>query len=403
MKRLMLGLMFAVCMVMLLSSPILAQEKPIRILSLFPMSGGMKASSEQWTLAEKVAIEEVNAQGGIKGRKIELIIEDSQLKPEIAVSKAQKYLLDGKVDVIIGAGSNVVKPLQDLVKQYNILLVMAAHADEETGKNFNNNSVRLAWNTSMLARAIVGYAAKYLPEKKKFYLLNQDYAYGRDFAANYKKELARQIPGSQVVGEDYHPVMSKDLSPYLTKVKMSGADVILSCSWGLDASVMVKQRLELGVKALLLSPTAVDPAVIAENPDASLGNHGCDTWFPTSTSKESLDFIESWKRIVKNPDHPLPNGQAAREYIATKFLLEGIKKAGSTEVSKVIPALESIKMKAISGDVYMRACDHQLIMPLQCASVTKKTAPYFGEPVTIPSSVNIIAEQDVDNARCKRK
>jgi len=163
-------------MVMLLSSPIWAQEKPIRILSLYPMSGGMKANSEQWTLAEKVAIEEVNAQGGIKGRKIELIIEDSQLKPEIAVSKAQKYLLDGKVDVIIGAGSNVVKPLQDLVKQYNILLVMAAHADVETGKNFNNNSVRLAWNTSMLARAIVGYAAKYLPEKKKFYLLNQDYA-----------------------------------------------------------------------------------------------------------------------------------------------------------------------------------------------------------------------------------
>ena len=403
MKRLMLGFLFAVCMVMLLSSPIWAQEKPIRILSLYPMSGGMKANSEQWTLAEKVAIEEVNAQGGIKGRKIELIIEDSQLKPEIAVSKAQKYLLDGKVDVIIGAGSNVVKPLQDLVKQYNILLVMAAHADVETGKNFNNNSVRLAWNTSMLARAIVGYAAKYLPEKKKFYLLNQDYAYGRDFAANYKKELARQIPGSQVVGEDYHPVMSKDLSPYLTKVKMSGADVILSCSWGLDASVMVKQRLELGVKALLLSPTAVDSAGIAENPDASLGNHGCDTWFPTSTSKESLDFIGSWKKIVKDPAHPLPTNVAAREYIATKFLLEGIKKAGSTEVSKVIPALESVKMKAISGDVYMRACDHQLIMPLQCTSVTKKTAPYYGESVTIPSSVTMIAEQDVDNARCKRK
>ena len=85
---------------------------------------------------------------------------------------------------------------------------MAAHADEETGKNFNYNSVRLAWNTSMSARAIVAYAAKYL-KAKKFYLLNQDYAYGRDFAANIKKELARQIPGSQIVGEDYHPSCRK--------------------------------------------------------------------------------------------------------------------------------------------------------------------------------------------------
>ena len=90
------------------------QEKPIRILSLYPMSGGMKASSEQWTFAEKVAIEEVNAQGGLLGGRSSLIIEDTQLKPEMAVSKAQKYLLDGKVDILIGAGSNVVKPLQDL-------------------------------------------------------------------------------------------------------------------------------------------------------------------------------------------------------------------------------------------------------------------------------------------------
>jgi branched-chain amino acid transport system substrate-binding protein len=402
MKRIMLSILCVACMVMLLSSPIWAQQKPIRILSLYPTSGGMKASSEQWTYGEKVAIEEVNAQGGINGRKIELIIEDSQLKPEVAVSKAQKYLLDGKVDIIIGAGSNVVKPLQDLAKQYNVLLVMAAHADVETGKNFNYNSVRLAWNTSMLARAIVGYVAKYLPDKKKFYLLNQDYAYGRDFAANYKKELARQIPGSQVVGEDYPPLMSKDVSPFLTKVKMSGADAILSSSWGLDASVMLKQRLELGVKAIVVNPAVVDPTIIRENPEAASGSYGCDTWFNTSTSKESLEFLASWKKIVKDPDHPLPTNLAAREYIATKFLLEGIKKAGSTEVSKVIPALESVKMKTITGDVFMRACDHQLIMPLQCVHVEKQTSPYLGVPVTIPVSITTIEEQDVDNSRCKR-
>lgn len=403
MKRLTLSYLCVVCMVIVFSSAVWAEEQPIRILSLYPMSGGMKASSEQWTFAEKVAIEEVNAQGGLLGRKIELIIEDTQLKPDIAVSKAQKYLLEGNVDVIIGAGSNVVKPLQDLAKEYNVLLIMAAHADVETGKNFNYNSVRLAWNTSMLARAIINYAAKNLPGMKKFYLLNQDYAYGRDFGANYKKELARQIPEAQVVGEDYHPLMSKDLSPFLTKVKMSGADVILSSSWGLDASVLIKQRLELGVKAILIDPPAVDPTFIRENPEASIGTHGCDTWFNTSTSKESLDFIESWKRIIKSADHPLPTNMAAREYIATKFLLEGIRKAGSTAVNKVVPVLENLRITAISGEVSMRACDHQLMMPLQCVSVGRKDPPYYGIPVTIPASVTMISEQDVDNPRCKRK
>ena len=403
MKRFAMIFLCILSMVTLFSSILQAEERPIKILSLYPMSGGMKAVSEQWTFAEKLAVEEANAQGGLLGRKIELIIEDSQLKPEIAVSKAQKYLLDGKVDVIIGAGSNVVKPLQDLAKQYNVLLVIAAHADVETGKNFNYNSVRLTWNTSMSARALIGYAAKYLKDSKKFYIINQDYAYGRDYAANLKKELARQIPGAQVVGEDYHPVMSKDLSPFLTKVKMSGADVILTSNWGLDMSVLLKQRLELGVRAIILSPAVADPTMIRENPEGAFGNYGCDTWYPTSTSKESLDFIESWKRIIKSTDHPLPNSLAAREYIATKFLFEGIKKAGSTEVKKLIPALESLRIRTISGEVSMRACDHQLIMPLQCVSVDRKEPPYFGIPITIPASVTTIDEQDVNNPRCKRK
>jgi len=403
MRRFVLSLLGVLCVVTLFSSALWAEEKPIRILSLYPMSGGMKSSSEQWTFAEKLAVEEANAQGGLLGRKIELIVEDTQLKPEIAVSKAQKYLLEGSVDVIIGAGSNVVKPLQDLAKQYNVLLVMAAHADVETGKNFNYNSVRLAWNTSMSARALIGYAAKYLKDSRKFYIINQDYAYGRDYAANLKKELARQIPGAQVVGEDYHPVMSKDLSPFLTKVKMSGAEVILTSNWGLDMSVLVKQRLELGVHSVILSPAVVDPTIIRENPEGALGSHGCDTWFPTSTSKESLDFIESWKRTIKSTDHPFPTNLAAREYIATKFLLEGIKKAGSTEVNKLVPVLETLRIRTISGEVWMRACDHQLIMPLQCVSADRKDPPYFGAPVTIPASLTTIDEQDVDNPRCKRK
>jgi len=403
MRRFVLSLLGVLCVVTLFSSALWAEEKPIRILSLYPMSGGMKSSSEQWTFAEKLAVEEANAQGGLLGRKIELIVEDTQLKPEIAVSKAQKYLLEGSVDVIIGAGSNVVKPLQDLAKQYNVLLVMAAHADVETGKNFNYNSVRLAWNTSMSARALIGYAAKYLKDSRKFYIINQDYAYGRDYAANLKKELARQIPGAQVVGEDYHPVMSKDLSPFLTKVKMSGAEVILTSNWGLDMSVLVKQRLELGVHSVILSPAVVDPTIIRENPEGALGSHGCDTWFPTSTSKESLDFIESWKRTIKSTDHPFPTNLAAREYIATKFLLEGIKKAGSTEVNKLVPVLETLRIRTISGEVWMRACDHQLIMPLQCVSADRKDPPYFGAPVTIPATLTTIDEQDVDNPRCKRK
>lgn len=398
MKR--LSVCFLGCMVILISSFVWAETKPIIILSLVPVSPG----SSQVTMAQKLAVEECNARGGLLGRKVELIVEDDQLKPEVAISKAQKHLLEGKIAAIMVTSSSTIKPLQDLTTQYNMPLVMIAHAEEATGKNFTYNSFRPAYNTAMAARATIAFAAKHLKDKKKFYLLNPDYKFGHDLAASLKRELARQIPEAQLLGEDYHPFMSKDFSVYLTKIKMSGAEVILNQSFGFDAGVLVKQRAELGVPAVVLGPGVLDPAAIRERPESSIGNCGCDTWFPTSTSKESLDFLSSWERTYKDSkEYPIPTSISARDYIAVTFLLEAIKEAGSAEPAKLIPTLETLRLRTISGDVYLRACDHQLIMPFQCVTVIKKDRPYYSAPITIPASEIMIDERDVDNPRCKRR
>jgi branched-chain amino acid transport system substrate-binding protein len=384
------------------SSSLFAQQRPIKILLLHPLSGPAKANGEQWVLGARFAVDEANAQGGVIGRKIEIISEDSQLKPEVAVSKAQKYLLEGGADIVLGAGSNIVKPLQDLTKEHNVLLIMAAHADDETGKNFTYNAVRPTWNTSMMARALVAYAAKHTPYKK-FYLINQDYAYGRDYGAALKREISRQIPGSQIVGEDYHPLMSKDLSPFLTKIKGSGAEAIISADWGLDVSVLLRQRLDLGIKAVVMGPALADRSVIRENPDAAIGNIAVDTYFPTINSKESTAFVNDWKKWYKGTDYPEPTSIAAREYINVKFVLEGIKKAGSVELSKLVPALEGLRMTTITGEIYMRPCDHQLIMPLPVVTIASKAPPYFSAATMMPASEVAIEEEAVSNQRCKRK
>jgi ABC-type branched-subunit amino acid transport system substrate-binding protein len=335
------------------------------------------------------------------GRKIELVSEDTQLKPEVAVSKAQKYLLEGNVAIVLGAGSNIVKPLQDLTKQYNVLLIMAAHADDETGKNFTPNAIRPTWNVSMIARSLIAYAAKQT-SFKKFYLVNQDYAYGRDFGVALKKEIARQIPGAQIVGEDYHPLMSKDLSAIITKIKNSGAEAILTSDWGLDISVLLRQRLDLGVKAIVMGNALSDWAVIKENPEAAMGNIAVDSYFSTVTTKEGKAYLGEWKKWYKGTDYPEPTSVASREYVAISFVIEGIRKAGSVELSRLMPALEGLRMKSINGEVYLRPCDHQLIMPLPVAKIATKTAPFFGPATIIPASEVMIEEEAVNNPRCKR-
>jgi ABC-type branched-subunit amino acid transport system substrate-binding protein len=379
-----------------------AEQRPIRILMLHPLSGPAKATSDQWVLGARFAAEQANARGGVIGRKIELISEDSQLKPDVAVSKAQKYLLEGNADIILGAGSNIVKPLQDLTKQYNILLVMAAHSDDETGKNFTSNAIRPTWNTSMIARALIAYAAKHT-SFKKFYLVNQDYAYGHDFGVALKKEIARLIPNAQIVGEDYHPLMSKDLSSIVTKIKNSGADAILSSDWGLDISVLLRQRLDLGVKAVVMGNALSDWAVIRENPDAVIGNIAVDSYFSTVNTKESKSYLADWQKWYKGSDYPEPTSVASREYIGISFVIEGIRKAGSVELNKLIPAFEGLRMMSVNGEVYMRACDHQLIMPLPIATIANKTPPYFGPATIMPASEVMIEEEAIDNPRCKRK
>ena len=295
MRRTVMQVTIVIAVTLAFSSLLFAQQRPIRILMLHPLSGPAKATADQWVLGARLAVDQANARGGAIGRKVELISEDSQLKPEVAVSKAQKYLLEGNVDIILGAGSNIVKPLQDLAKQYNVLLIMAAHADDETGKNFTYNAIRPTWNTSMIARTLIAYAAKQT-SFKKFYLVNQDYAYGRDFGAALKKEIARQIPNAQIVGEDYHPLMSKDLSSIVTKIKNSGADAIFSSDWGLDISVLLRQRLDLGVKAVVMGNALSDWAVIQENPDAAVGNIAVDSYFSTVNTKESKTYLADWKK-----------------------------------------------------------------------------------------------------------
>ncbi len=402
MRRIAVLCALVVALTFALSSLLCAEQRPIRILMLHPLSGPAKSNGDQWVLGARFAADQANARGGVIGRKIELISEDSQLKPEVALSKAQKYLLEGNVDIILGAGSNIVKPLQDLAKQYNVLLIIAAHADEETGKSFTYNAIRPTWNTSMIARALIAYAANHTPFKK-FYLVNQDYAYGRDYGGALKKEIARQIRNGQIVGEDYHPLMSKDLSAILTKIKNSGADAIVTSDWGLDVSVLLRQRLDLGVKAVVLGNALSDQAVIRENPDAAIGNITDDSYFTTVNTKESAAFVADWKKWYKGSEYPEPTATGTREYIGLSVVFEGIRKAGSVEVAKLVPALEGLRMKSLNGDIYIRVCDHQLITPLPVVVIASKKPPYFSPATMIPASEVAIEEGAVENGRCKAK
>ena len=394
--------LFLVALLFLTTSAI-AAERPIRILVTDPLSGPAKDLGERSLQGIQFAVEEFNAQGGLNGRKVEVVAEDSQTKPDIAARKAQKYLLEKSVDFICaGYGTPVAKAMNDLAGQNNIVFIYFSMSDESTGKDFSYHSVRLVYNTSMIARTLVNYVANHT-QFKRVYLLNQDYSYGRDMAAALKKEIARQMPGAQIVGEDYNPFFSKDFSPFISKIKSANADCILTANWGPDISILVKQKAELGVKAVVVNNALSDPLVIGGFPDAAQGSIVSDAYMKTVNTPESIDFVKRWQKRYKGTAYPDPDTISGRSYIGIKFLLEGVKKAQSVEVKKLIPVLEGMHQKSLNGEIYLRACDHQMQSPLPVAVINGKTYPFVGTPTMIPASAIAIEESAVDNARCKKK
>jgi branched-chain amino acid transport system substrate-binding protein len=403
MKNVLIKCLVLVFMMLVFSSFVWAQERPIRILIVDAFSGPAKDNGDRYLLGLQFAAEEINAQGGLMGRKVEIIAEDSQVKPDVAVRKAQKYLLEGSVDVVTaGTGSHVAKALADLTNQHNVLFVNFTMSDEATGKDFTNNAIRLVYSTSMMGRALVAYVAKNT-QFKKFYLLNQDYAYGRDMGAAFKREVTRQIPTAQIVGEDYHPLFAKDFSPFLTKIKASNADAILTANYATDISILLKQRNELGIKATVVNNALANPTVVREIPEAAQGNIACDAFMITTKTQENADFVSRWQKRYAGAEYPVPDCVSGRTYIGLRFLSQGIQKAGSVRLEKLMPVLEGMHQKSLNGDIYLRPCDHQLQSPMPVVTVQSKTPPYFSVPVMIPASEIEIAETEIDNPRCKKK
>lgn len=167
---------------------------------------------------------EANDAGGILGKKIEIVVEDNQMKGEIAVQKLKKMILQDGCQVIIqGSSSGVGGALAQQMPRYKkIYLDTAAEAMGITGENFTPYTFRTCLNAGMHVKAL----AQHFGNKgyKKVFLINQDYSWGYDVAKYYKMFIKQIAPDTEIVGEEFHPVFNKDFAPYISKILASGAD-----------------------------------------------------------------------------------------------------------------------------------------------------------------------------------
>ncbi len=352
-------------------------------------SGAFKSNGDKFLQGIEVAVKEINKAGGLLGRPLELVIEDNQMKPEIAVQKLRKLIQSDKCEAIFqGSSSAVALSICQAIPRYKKIYVpVAAFAMDLTGQNFSPYIFRTDANVAILSKTMAMYVGKQ-KNLKKAYMVNMDYSFGHDVANFYERFIKEISPDTQILGKDFHPMFNKDFAPYISKVKASGADYLLTCNWGTDLIQLLIQGRSLGMKIPVAGILQADINTLAALPgEEAVGNFAVASFAPGLDTPEAKKLEESFYEKAG----VWPVEQIWYAYKGVVLWAEAVKKAGSIDTDKVIKAFEGMKWNGPTGTVTMRAQDHQLMQPMIAAQVVKKTK-YYDFPYLKPLQV-IPAEQ----------
>ena len=364
-----------------------AKYDTVRIGTFEPLSGAFKMVGDGKTWGVQYNSWLWNEEhGGLLGKKIEVITYDSQLKPDVAVRMATKAILEDKCNVLFsGTGSHVSKAIQRVAKKYKVIYIMgSAEAATLTGELANPYSFRIALNTAMHSRALAAYFAD-KPEVKKFGIICQDYNFGYEAAEGFKEALKEFRPDATIAVEIYHPLVTKDFAPYITKLNASGAQWVFTSNWGTDQALLIKQGKGLGMKAKLAAYYLEDFFGLVDWQDAAVGHmwaDGTTVWYPSERQKAYNDkWNKHWKEYAgENGDHKWrwPFSTVQQSYYL-HMLFKAIEKTGKWDVKEIIKNFEDMEFDGIYGKVVMRAEDHQLQMPIPVMECVKENPLFDNE------------------------
>lgn len=363
-----------------------AEPAPYRIAYIDPLSGPFAAVGELMLMHLKYAVDDINARGGLPGgRKLELIQLDSKLSAQESQSALQSAIDQGARAVMTGgSGSSVVGALVQAAARWNqrnpgkeIIVFNHSSIDPDlTGKACNFWHFQTEANTAMKMKAIANYIKKQ-PEIQKIYLLNQDYAHGKQWASYGREMVGLARPDIQFVGEQLHPIgRIKDFAPYAAQIKRSGADSLISGNWGPDMTLLVKALGESGQNMRIFNHSAGSmPGTVLAVSQAGTGRlTWVAEWHPGQADTPQVDALAK--------DYKAKTGRellAPRIEMTPRLLAAAIRKAGDDNPVKVAQALENLEYDSVVGPVRMRAEDHQLLI----RQVVNTIAPVDGKTVKV--------------------
>lgn len=364
-----------------------ADAEPIHLVVCEALSGNFQRAGESYLEGVEYAVQEINANGGLLGRTVEIVPIDNTLSPKVAVQKLTEHLQKSPVKYVLsGLGSHIALALSPLAREKKfILFSYAAAADTLTGEKCNPYFFRTVANTSMHSGALAFWAVK--SGYKKIFCIAQDYAFGRAATASFKKKLKALSPSAELLGEIYHPIGEKDFAPHVQQMLAAKPDIVFTPNWGNDLTLLVRQAKTLGLKTRFVGYYLNDDGFLKTlgDDEAVLGSFTAENYMLSIPTPENKRFVEKFHKD-KGRYPVLTRGKA---YMATRFWAEAVKAAGKDDAEAVRKAWEGLIFSGPAGKWYMRPCDHQTLMPIWIAELVKDN-PFFdhafvGQATNVPA------------------
>ncbi len=308
------------------------------------------------------------------GISFEIVPFDNKGSPQESLTLLRAIADQGIRYVVQGQGSHVAIPLSEAIARHNernpgqsiVYLNYAAIDPDLTNSKCSFWHFRFDAHSEMKMEALTDYM-KDRPEIRNVYLLNQNYSHGHQTARFARELLARKRPDVKIVGEDLVPLgQVRDFSPYIAKIRAANADTIITGNWGTDLVLFVRAARDAGLTANMYTYYA---GVIGT--PTAMGASGADRvrqvsyWHPNIDKYPGEAIYDDFKKRFGEEWYTLAS------YTSVTMLAEAIKRAGSTDPLRVAFAMEGLKMPSLTGEIEMRAADHQLQQPLFISTFTK--------------------------------
>lgn len=373
---------------------------PIKVGVILPLTGLWTVFGRADSQGFQIAVDEINAAGGILGRKVEVILTDLQTQPRIVVEQANRLIREDRVDFLAGTFSSAARnAAAPVVTAANKVLLYPTFYEGQEQKYYPGVCNRNIFMFGPTPQQQVWPHMEYMMGKfgKKFFLIGSDYVWPR-VTNEVSKEKLKDLDGT-VVGEVYIPLGTPQYDTVLRQIRGSGANVILDTMAGGDEVSFRKQFVAAGMnKDFAIWSLAAEEVVTAGlGPEVSAGAYSSFDYFMTLKLPSNEAFIARLKS--KYGKDALMDTVGADMYNAAHMAAMALAKTGKVTTDGLREGLHGLVYKdALQGTVTMRALDNQVVVP----SYLMRVREGWTSPADMFEEIRHVNSVEPGTARCTK-